>query len=74
MPVFDEKFRAGRVGNIGCPTCHNVHQETADGRPEHLPGLHLRLPEFVEPLCADCHGTESLFLYKFFHSTASRGP
>jgi hypothetical protein len=34
--------------------------------------LHLRMPEFVEPLCADCHGPDSLFLYKFFHSQASR--
>ena len=61
-----------RVGNIGCATCHNVHVETAEGRPDHLKGLHLRMPEFVEPLCADCHGPDSLFLYKFFHSQASR--
>jgi predicted CXXCH cytochrome family protein len=73
MPVFDANARQQRVGNIGCPTCHNVHVETAEGRPEHLKGLHLRLPEFVEPLCADCHGPDSLFLYKFFHSEASRG-
>lgn len=73
MPVFDADARQQRVGNIGCATCHNVHVETAEGRPEHLPGLHLRLPEFVEPLCADCHGPESLFLYKFFHSQRSRG-
>ena len=72
MPVFDENARHARVGNIGCATCHDVHQETAEGRPEHLKGLHLRLPEFVEPLCADCHGAESLFKYKFFHSSASR--
>jgi hypothetical protein len=72
MPVFDDNARHARVGNIGCPTCHNVHRERAEGRPEHLKGLHLRLPEFVEPLCADCHGPESLFLYKFFHSPASR--
>lgn len=73
MPVFDADARQQRVGNIGCPTCHNVHVETAEGRPAHLKGLHLRLPEFVEPLCADCHGPESLFLYKFFHSEVSRG-
>jgi predicted CXXCH cytochrome family protein len=72
MPVFDKNARQARVGNIGCPTCHNVHVETAEGRPSHLKGLHLRMPEFVEPLCADCHGPESLFLYKFFHSQASR--
>jgi len=72
MPVYDEQGHAARVGNIGCPTCHNPHRERADGRPEDLPGLYLRMPEFVEPLCADCHGPDSLFLYKFFHSAASR--
>jgi predicted CXXCH cytochrome family protein len=72
MPVFDEHGRQARVGNIGCGTCHDVHKEVADGRPEHLNGLHLRLPEFVEPLCADCHGPEALFKYKFFHSETSR--
>ncbi|HEY5642355.1 MAG TPA: cytochrome c3 family protein [Woeseiaceae bacterium] len=72
MPVFDENLHQARVGVIGCPTCHNVHRERAEGRPEHLKGLHLRLPEFVEPLCADCHGPEALFRYKFFHSEASR--
>ena len=72
MPVFDKNGHQARVGNIGCPTCHNVHVETAEGRPDHLKGLHLRMPEFVEPLCADCHGPDSLFLYKFFHSQASR--
>jgi len=72
MPVFDDNGHQARVGNIGCATCHNVHVETIDGRPDHLKGLHLRMPEFVEPLCADCHGPDSLFLYKFFHSEASR--
>lgn len=72
MPVFDRKGRQAHIGNIGCATCHNVHIETAAGRPDHLPGLHLRMPEFVEPLCADCHGPESLLLYKFFHSEVSR--
>jgi predicted CXXCH cytochrome family protein len=72
MPVFDERGRQARVGNIGCATCHDVHREVAEGRPEDLEGLHLRMSEFIEPLCADCHGPESLFKYKFFHSEASR--
>ena len=72
MPVFDENAHQARVGNIGCPTCHNVHVETVEGRPDNLKGLHLRMPEFVEPLCADCHGPDSLLLYKFFHSEVSR--
>ena len=47
-------------------------RERAEGRPDDLPGLYLRLPEIVEPLCSDCHGPESLMLYKFFHSEVSR--
>lgn len=72
MPVYDENGRMADVGRIGCPTCHNPHRERAQGRPDDLPGLYLRLAEFVEPLCSDCHGPDSLFLYKFFHSDASR--
>lgn len=72
MPVFGEDGRAAHIGKIGCPTCHNLHAERADGRPEHLPGRFLRAAELVQPLCADCHGGESIFLYKFFHSDAAR--
>jgi predicted CXXCH cytochrome family protein len=72
MPVYDENGRMAKMGMIGCPTCHNLHRERAEGRPEHLPGLYLRMPEIVEPLCSDCHGPESLMLYKFFHSEVSR--
>jgi len=72
MPVFGPEGRQLGVGNIACATCHDVHRESAEGRPAHLAGLHLRMPEFVEPLCADCHGPDSLFLYKFFHSAVSR--
>ena len=72
MPVFDARGRQQPVGNIGCATCHNVHEETPAGRPEHLDGLHLRMPELTYPVCSDCHGQDSLFLYKFFHSQASR--
>jgi len=72
MPVHDEGGLSARAGKISCPTCHNPHQERAEGRPSDLPGLYLRMSEFVEPLCADCHGTDALFLYKFFHSEASR--
>lgn len=72
MPVHDRYGRSATVGSITCATCHDVHRERAEGRREDLPGLHLRMPEIVEPLCADCHGLESIFLYKFFHSPASR--
>jgi predicted CXXCH cytochrome family protein len=72
LPVFDEQGHHSVLGSITCATCHDVHRERAEGRADELPGLHLRMAEVVEPLCADCHGTESLFLYKFFHSPSSR--
>ena len=72
MPVYAGHGKRARTGHIGCPTCHNVHQQRAPGRPEHLPGKFLRMPQLVEPLCADCHGLESIYLYKFFHSELSR--
>lgn len=72
LPVYDEQGHRSRFGNITCATCHDVHRERAEGRPDELPGLHLRMAEISEPLCADCHGRESLFLYKFFHSPSSR--
>jgi predicted CXXCH cytochrome family protein len=72
MPVHDDGGRSADVGRITCATCHDVHRERATDRRDDLPGLHLRLPEVAEPLCADCHGHESLFLYTFFHSVVSR--
>jgi predicted CXXCH cytochrome family protein len=72
LPVYDKDGRHAKMGQIGCPTCHNPHRERAEGRPDHLPGLYLRMPEIVEPLCSDCHGPDSLLLYKFFHSQVSR--
>lgn len=72
LPVFDEGAQRSAVGHIGCPTCHNPHRERAEGRAREYPGMHLRMPDVVQPLCADCHGPDSLFLYKFFHSRASR--
>jgi nitrate/TMAO reductase-like tetraheme cytochrome c subunit len=72
MPVYDAHGLGARVGSLTCATCHDVHRERAVGRDNALPGQYLRLPEVIEPLCADCHGPESMFLYKFFHSPASR--
>jgi hypothetical protein len=50
MPVYNEDSRQARVGNIGCPTCHNVHREVAEGRPDHLKGLHARRAAQVQVL------------------------
>ena len=72
LPVHGEDGLQAEVGRISCATCHDLHTERAAGRPEHLPGFFLRMPVLVEPLCADCHGRESIFLYKFFHSEATR--
>jgi len=72
MPVYGDDGREAHAGKIGCPTCHDLHAERAEGRADYLPGRFLRAPELVEPLCADCHGEESIFLYKFFHSETTR--
>jgi len=72
LPVFDEQGHRSKLGNITCATCHDVHRERAEGRPENLPGFHLRMAVVAEPVCADCHGRDSFYLYKFFHSPSSR--
>lgn len=73
MPVFDENVHEADRGRIGCPTCHDPHQHRAEGRPEDAPALFLRLAAPEGMLCGDCHASEALFRYQFFHSQKSRG-
>ena len=69
MPVFDENGHQARVGNIGCATCHNVHvRDRWQAVPSTSRDCTSGCPSSSSPLCADCHGPDSLFLYKFFHS------
>jgi len=77
--VFTKDGRKSNAGLITCPTCHNAHQWSF-GKEEEGPGKNIEgdsrssflrnHSEFA--LCANCHGLDSLFRYKYFHDGASR--
>jgi hypothetical protein len=78
-PVFAADGRRSPNGIISCPTCHNPHQWQAvtaapgNGRREEgdARSSFLRNPsDYI--LCADCHGLDALFRYKYFHADSSR--
>ena len=82
-PIFDEDGRQRTVGDLSCPSCHNVHQwspfviernkaknpeETGSGRTRYK---FLRNMSY-DTVCADCHGREGLFRYLYFHDPDKR--
>ncbi|MEW8030146.1 MAG: cytochrome c3 family protein [Candidatus Thiodiazotropha sp.] len=78
IPMFSNSGRQTDIGQISCPTCHNAHQwrarkaEPGSGKNEEGDVLSsfLRLPSTEGFICADCHGLDSIFRYKYFHGTA----
>ncbi|MCW9025657.1 MAG: hypothetical protein OQK73_13365 [Gammaproteobacteria bacterium] len=79
LPVFAEDGRPAKTGIISCPTCHNAHQWWVDHETP-APGKNtegdtkssfLRLSGTEFFVCADCHGADSLFRYKYFHAPKS---
>lgn len=79
-PVFSNKGKSQDAGAISCPTCHNPHQWQANrptkGSGRNLEGdtrdSFLRHADTRDFLCADCHGADSLYRYKYFHWKKSR--
>jgi len=78
--VYDKQGKETHVGFITCPSCHNPHQwdprnQTA-GSGKNIEGdamtsfLRNTNSEFI--VCADCHGKDALFRYKYYHGKASR--
>jgi len=76
LPVFNRDGHPDKTGNINCATCHNPHQWNA-GRTQTGPGRNtegdtgssfLRLSHTGSFLCADCHGLDSIYRYKYFHA------
>lgn len=73
FPLFDyETGQPVTTGTTSCASCHEVHRwspyvsdrgavETGDAMSSFL-----RMKSEQTP-CRDCHGIESLFLYKYFH-------
>ena len=81
FPLFDRTSgEPVTVGEISCPTCHNVHQWNPD---LHAKGEDVALAEgnatnsFLRAhssvvMCRDCHGLDSLYKFKFFHDPKQR--
>ncbi|MDH5737310.1 MAG: hypothetical protein OEZ23_03320, partial [Gammaproteobacteria bacterium] len=80
LPVHDLKGMEQSKGQITCASCHNPHQwdphkaEAGSGRNEEGDALSsfLRNANTEGIVCADCHGKDALFRYKYFHGARSR--
>ena len=79
LPVYKESVETSSMGAVACSTCHDAHRWWA-GKDEKGPGKNtegdvtnsfLRASHTSDMVCADCHGKEALFRYKYFHSTTS---
>jgi predicted CXXCH cytochrome family protein len=80
FPFFDTKTgRISVVGNISCPSCHDVHHwggKSIQGKPQgnnegNATTSFLR-PHVPERVCRQCHGIEGLFVFKYFHDAEKR--
>ncbi len=79
-PIFDKKTgEEVNVGNISCPSCHNVHQWSPfikqKGAGKKIEGTatnsFLRNVSYNN-ICIDCHGLDAIFRYKYFHDPEER--
>ena len=79
LPVYKENAESDSVGIVACPTCHDAHLWWSK-KDEKGPGKNtegnaassfLRAGHTSNLVCADCHGKEALFRYKYFHSVTS---
>jgi len=67
------------VGEISCPSCHNVHQwnpgSPAKGKGVNLEGnainSFLRAPSAML-LCKNCHSIDAIFKFKYYHDPGKR--
>jgi predicted CXXCH cytochrome family protein len=82
IPMFSSSGRQSDIGYISCPTCHNPHQwqaskaDKGSGKNEEGDVLSsfLRLESTEGFICADCHGLDSIFRYKYYHGIGRKGP
>lgn len=80
IPVFDEDGQQAHVGLITCLSCHDPHKwqpgQTKPGKGKKLEGdamnSFLRNTDTELIICADCHGADAIFRYKYFHGETSR--
>ena len=75
--IFDKNGKEANVGNLSCPSCHNAHQWSQDqnginkGIKGNLYGKFLRSKSY-NMVCKDCHGSDALIKYEYFHDPAKR--
>ena len=80
FPFFDTKTgRLSAVGNISCPSCHDVHRWEANsiqiGVQKNIEGdamTSFLRPHVPDRVCGQCHGLDGLFVFKFFHNPEIR--
>ena len=68
-----------RVGEISCPSCHNVHQWNPESKSKgegvnsegNATTSFLRSRSSILK-CKDCHSIDALFRFKFFHDPSKR--
>jgi predicted CXXCH cytochrome family protein len=79
FPIFNKEGQLINVGNITCPSCHNVHQwnplNKQKGIGKKLEGnatnSFLRNASY-DNICIDCHGLDALFRFKYYHEPGER--
>ncbi len=79
MPIYDKEGKEIRVGDIACPSCHNVHQWQA-GSGQKGPGQNIEgnsTNSFLRNIsynniCVECHGFDALSKFKYFHNENKR--
>ena len=80
FPLFDDSTGEYiTIGNISCPSCHNVHQWdpqiSKKGPGKNIEGnttnSFLRNVSYYS-ICIDCHGLDALFRYKYYHDLENR--
>ena len=80
IPVFDDKGDRAHIGLITCLSCHDPHQwqpgkyQAGDGKNHEGDAMtsFLRNSDSELIICADCHGADAIFRYKYFHGETSR--
>ena len=77
--VYDTTGKPAASGRIACPSCHDPHrwdpERAEEGRGAKIEGdvrtSFLRTSKSESFTCAACHGLDSIFRYKYFHSEAT---
>ena len=80
FPVFDRKTaKLVRAGNISCPVCHNAHSWRPDASAgisfigaEGDAGTSFLRANVPDGVCRQCHGTDGLYSYTYFHKADKR--